>query len=63
MPKVELLGLMLPTELKEELRLEAWQQRLSLSAHVRALLERSRTPDGRARVWTKMRKRGRPKRY
>jgi hypothetical protein len=62
MQKPELLGVLLPRDLKAELELEAWQQRLTLSAHVRALLERSRTPDGKQRVWAKMRKRGRPKR-
>jgi hypothetical protein len=49
-------------EFKVELESEAWVERLTLAAYVRLLLERSKTPDGRARVAAKMRRRGRPKR-
>ena len=57
-----LIGLHVPEALKVELETEAWQSRLTLAAYVRLLLERSKTPDGRQRTWTKMKKRGRPKR-
>jgi hypothetical protein len=57
-----MIGVHIQPGLKAELEAEAWQSRLTLAAYVRLLLERSKTPDGKQRVWTKMRKRGRPKR-
>ena len=56
-----MIGVHLPEPFKAELQAEAWQSRLTLAAYVRLLLERSKTPDGRVRVWAKMRKRGRPR--
>jgi hypothetical protein len=49
-------------QLKVELETEAWMARMPLAAYIRQIIERSRTPDGKQRVWAKMRKRGRPKR-
>lgn len=57
-----MIGLHLPEALKIELETEAWASRLTLAEYIRRIIERSKTPDGRQRVWTKMRKRGRPKR-
>lgn len=62
MPRQITLVVPVEAEFKAELGLEAWQSRLTLAAYVRLLLERSKTPDGRVRVWAKMRRRGRPKR-
>ena len=50
-------------EVKAELALEAWQSRMTLAAYVRAILERSKTPDGKQRIAAKLRKRGRPRHY
>ena len=58
----QMIGVHINSEFKAELEAEAWASRLTLAAYVRLLLERSKTPDGRQRVWTKMRRRGRPKR-
>ena len=57
-----LIGLHVNRELKAELEAEAWLSRLTLAEYIRRIIERSRTPDGKQRVWAKMRKRGRPKR-
>jgi hypothetical protein len=57
-----LLVIPVKPEFKAELQAEAWASRLTLAEYLRQVLERSKTPDGRQRVWTKMRKRGRPKR-
>lgn len=57
-----MIGIHLPRELKAELYAEAWMARMTLSAYLRGIIERSKTPDGRVRVWAKMRRRGRPKR-
>jgi hypothetical protein len=48
-------------EFKAQLELEAWQERMTLAAYVRRLLERSRTPDGKPRKIAAMRSRGRPR--
>jgi hypothetical protein len=62
MPRQTHLVVPIRPDIKAELDMEAWECRLTLAAYVRQILERSKTPDGRQRVWTKMRKRGRPKR-
>ena len=62
MPRQTLLVVPVEAEVKAELQMEAWQSRLTLAEYLRQVIERSKTPDGRQRVWTKMRKRGRPKR-
>jgi hypothetical protein len=58
----DMIGIPISPELKAELQGEAWQCRMTLAAYIRHIIERSRTPDGKQRVWAKMRKRGRPKR-
>ena len=62
MPRQTLLVVPVEAEVKAELQMEAWASRLTLAEYIRRIIERSKTPDGRQRVWTKMRKRGRPKR-
>jgi hypothetical protein len=62
MPNKDMIGIPVEPEFKAELELEAWSQRMSLAAYLRGIIERSKTPDGRVRVWAKMRRRGRPKR-
>jgi hypothetical protein len=58
----DMIGIPVSPELKAELQAEAWLSRLTLAEYIRRIIERSRTPDGKQRVWAKMRKRGRPKR-
>ena len=62
MAQKHMLGVPIQPELKAELATEAWLSRLTLAEYIRRIIERSRTPDGKQRVWAKMRKRGRPKR-
>ena len=62
MKRQVLLYVPVEAEWKAELELEAWLSRLTLAEYIRRIIERSRTPDGKQRVWAKMRKRGRPKR-
>jgi len=62
MSRLTLLNVPIDPELKAELATEAWLSRLTLAEYIRRIIERSRTPDGKQRVWAKMRKRGRPKR-
>jgi len=62
MPRQHLLVVPVNPEFKAELQAEAWLSRLTLAEYIRRIIERSRTPDGKQRVWAKMRKRGRPKR-
>jgi hypothetical protein len=62
-PNKDMIGVPIEPELKAELMVEAWAMRMTLAAYIRSIIEKSKPPDGRQRVWTKMRKRGRPKRY
>ena len=61
-PNKDMIGIPIEPSLKAELVAEAWLVRMTLAAYLRSIIEKSKTPDGRQRVWTKMRKRGRPKR-
>ena len=58
-----MIGVPIEPALKAELATEAWRLRLTLAEYIRRMIERSPAPGGKQRVWTKMRKRGRPRRY